>query len=382
MADPTDIQKLVCHRCWQDYFSTDKYKLICTGSSQDEAVYYETTVNTVEQAAEQSCNWCSFLLSLWDWAELWDVCLDYDRPAASEDSELLDAKVGLSIMSSVSWLLPTVHPSGNNRFNIVTNGCGVDFMMFTERDDPAGVSITVSPLQYDIASSAAFSQARRWIENCSTHKECPSMVDCKLPTRVIDVGPDDSLGDCKLVLSGGMMGQYVALSYCWGPSQSGVTTQGKANARIIQLDVQSLPRTVQDAIFVTRRIGFRYLWVDAICIIQDSPSDVTQELKGMHDVYLKASVTISAASAASSSDEFLAQRPALQPALNVPFWSPDGSLELQTLNLKRITTKTMSRSTLVCGRFKRGCCRRGSSYMRVILCSIRANTTSSTGATR
>ena len=68
----------------------------------------------------------------------------------------------------------------------------------------------------------------------------------------------------------------------------------------------TLPQTIQDAIIVTRKLGLRYLWVDALCIIQDSASDRAAEITKMDRIYQNAQLTISAASAKTCQDGFLA----------------------------------------------------------------------------
>jgi hypothetical protein len=55
-----------------------------------------------------------------------------------------------------------------------------------------------------------------------------------------------------------------------------------------------MPNTIQHAIIVTKALGFSYLWVDALCIIQDSPSDLEKELAVMGLIYSKSSLTIAA----------------------------------------------------------------------------------------
>ncbi|RSM01931.1 hypothetical protein CEP52_008259 [Fusarium oligoseptatum] len=72
------------------------------------------------------------------------------------------------------------------------------------------------------------------------------------------------------------------------------------------LTISSLPRTIQDAITVTRQIGLKYLWVDALCIIQDSVGDKDAEISQMAQYYQNASVTIIAANADSCDKGFLA----------------------------------------------------------------------------
>lgn len=65
------------------------------------------------------------------------------------------------------------------------------------------------------------------------------------------------------------------------------------------------PQIIQDAIFVTRQLGYRYLWGDALCIIQDSPDDKNIEIANMHNIYQNALLTISALRATTATDGFL-----------------------------------------------------------------------------
>jgi hypothetical protein len=39
----------------------------------------------------------------------------------------------------------------------------------------------------------------------------------------------------------------------------------------------SLPETSKDAIVLTRSLGYRYLWIDALCIVQDDALDWERE---------------------------------------------------------------------------------------------------------
>lgn len=61
-----------------------------------------------------------------------------------------------------------------------------------------------------------------------------------------------------------------------------------------------LPRTFQDAMVTTRALGFQYIWIDSLCIIQDSPSDWSTESALMPGIYSNAAVTIEADSTPSS----------------------------------------------------------------------------------
>jgi hypothetical protein len=57
-----------------------------------------------------------------------------------------------------------------------------------------------------------------------------------------------------------------------------------------------LPKTFQDAITLTRQQDYRYLWIDALCIVQDNDSDKSAQIQIMDTIFTRASFTIAAAS--------------------------------------------------------------------------------------
>ncbi|CEI60045.1 unnamed protein product [Fusarium venenatum] len=134
-----------------------------------------------------------------------------------------------------------------------------------------------------------------------------------LPTRLIDVGNIDDnmvrLVDVKKC-SDGHEFTYLILSYCWGTgNETSKTTEVKLEARLEGFEVSELAKTIQDAILLTRTMGYRYLWVDAICIIQGSRGDFQSESSRMGDYYSNAECCISASAASDSSEGFLRPRP-------------------------------------------------------------------------
>lgn len=66
-----------------------------------------------------------------------------------------------------------------------------------------------------------------------------------------------------------------------------------------------MPKNFQHAVLVTRALGFRYLWIDSLCIIQDSKDDWAAEGSQMDKIYRHAFVTLAATSASTSEDGFL-----------------------------------------------------------------------------
>lgn len=88
--------------------------------------------------------------------------------------------------------------------------------------------------------------------------------------------------------------RYACLSYVWGKgSQTQYTTDTKDSLEAPNgLQVADLPPTIKDAIKVTKEAGLRYLWVDALCILQDDPSDKAKIISKMGPIYGNAALTI------------------------------------------------------------------------------------------
>ncbi|KAH0537511.1 hypothetical protein FGG08_005686 [Glutinoglossum americanum] len=149
-----------------------------------------------------------------------------------------------------------------------------------------------------------------WLQEClSKHKSCRVEKEAPLPKRVIDVGPPDGTEEPVLFISSGQAAHYIALSYCWGdPTAMLTTTLETLTARMQGIPLASLPRTLQDAVWVTRALNTRYLWIDALCIVQDSIEDWIGQSSIMGHIFGGAMLTISAAGAEGSQSGFLHER--------------------------------------------------------------------------
>ncbi|KAF2176930.1 HET-domain-containing protein, partial [Zopfia rhizophila CBS 207.26] len=94
--------------------------------------------------------------------------------------------------------------------------------------------------------------------------------------------------------------KWTALSYCWGTTATLKTTLDTLEEHKKKILLGNLPQTIRDAIMITRSLGIEYLWVDALCIIQDCKNDWAQESAMMADVYRNSVVTIAASSGKDS----------------------------------------------------------------------------------
>jgi hypothetical protein len=140
------------------------------------------------------------------------------------------------------------------------------------------------------------------------------MTEVKLPKRVLDLNilhDDDCICLRTIEHDGDKIADYASLSYCWGSSgeKAEVLTKGDLAHRRARIPVTTLSKTLQDAIAVTRHLGIRYLWVDALCITQEDESDWATESAGMGTIYAQAKLTIVASCSSSKDAGFLRSRP-------------------------------------------------------------------------
>ena len=119
-------------------------------------------------------------------------------------------------------------------------------------------------------------------------------------------------GDARIMLGNGKAGEYLALSYCWGagPHPHSLTTRNRQQY-MTSLPINDLPKTLANAISITRRLGLQFLWIDALCIVQDDDRDWQREPAKMAEVYSNAFCTISATGASNSATGCYSPRSAL-----------------------------------------------------------------------
>jgi hypothetical protein len=197
------------------------------------------------------------------------------------------------------------------------------------------------PLSESTDNPDVIELANQWLNDCEAkllgHENCiMPRRGVFHPARLLDVSGET----VHLSLRSQRIEQepYCALSYCWGTSRQVVLTASNEEdlSRSIELDI--LPKTIKDAIHVTRCLGIRYIWVDSLCIIQDGDSgkDWIYHSTQMSEIYSNCILNLSADRASTAQEGFLGQRawPAIRPVFN------DGILGLSTTQRKCVITFT------------------------------------------
>ncbi|OCL08139.1 heterokaryon incompatibility, partial [Glonium stellatum] len=96
--------------------------------------------------------------------------------------------------------------------------------------------------------------------------------------RLIDVHARSIVQPRKFV-------KYCALSYVWGSIEQPFLTKRNNLESPNALHSLNLPTTIIDAMALCRKIDCQYLWVDSLCIIQDSDNIKARQIQSMADVY-------------------------------------------------------------------------------------------------
>jgi hypothetical protein len=161
-------------------------------------------------------------------------------------------------------------------------------------------AITAAPaISPNTGSDEAVERVRSWLNDClSNHSECTSRTSPVVPTRLVRIqGP----ADVRLHITNDTPAPYMCLSHCWGLKTMMKTTLATIGQHEAQIAWEELPRTFQDAISFAHRLGYAYIWIDSLCIIQDSVDDWRREGSRMANTYQNSDLTLAATRSADSS---------------------------------------------------------------------------------
>ena len=158
-------------------------------------------------------------------------------------------------------------------------------------------------------SPDTIAQIKQWYGNCvEGHPDCspgrftPAFENASwIPTRLINIGQSNASKKCFLQLSNELSPvSYMTLSHCWG-ERDGPRPPKLTNANVDsmrnRIPIEALPRSFNDAVQVARSLGVSYLWIDSLCIIQDSMEDWRRESRLMDKVYRYSACNIMAEAA-------------------------------------------------------------------------------------
>ncbi|KAI0204880.1 heterokaryon incompatibility protein-domain-containing protein [Astrocystis sublimbata] len=167
------------------------------------------------------------------------------------------------------------------------NSITADELRFVSGECPR-LGCVVSPIRDEVDAIMSL------LQHCDAAHDCskPTPYDKRPRTRAIDVRR-------MCVTSIAAHDRYLALSYVWGGVPVARLLQDNKEKLMLPYGLeeyaQGLPKTIQDAIRLARQMKVNYLWVDALCLVQDDPEDLNVGIIAMSAIYKNAYLTIIAA---------------------------------------------------------------------------------------
>ncbi|EDN99732.1 hypothetical protein SS1G_02590 [Sclerotinia sclerotiorum 1980 UF-70] len=248
-------------------------------------------------SAQAHCRWCA---RLYEEIRLQDECRGMDESSLAG----LDVRYILDNTSYLGLNILRFRLSRSDQHMSVPV-CVVKFVMVRIPEDQHGDSSAFAhTIPRETSSSSCRKLASRWIDDCmQNHSKCGADKIQWLPSRLVDVGLDN--GEVKLVethkLSKNSYSPYFALSHRWGTAsdQPFRLLSGNRLALMEHIPIDQLTASLQDAIQYTRDMKVSYIWIDSMCIIQDSKDDWSAEAALMDRVYAQSLCTIAASYASS-----------------------------------------------------------------------------------
>ncbi|KAI0458969.1 heterokaryon incompatibility protein-domain-containing protein [Xylaria acuta] len=207
------------------------------------------------------------------------------------------------------------------RVDVDHDGARVAMLSFhiSMEDAASGSSIVLkTPVATSTNEDACIEFCSHALKTCLTkHESCRAdEKNLWLPTRLLDLHPSLSAkGAIRVIRTDDLPAidrlngvQYLTLSHTWG--QLGPTRLTMSNMRDMAegIKIMDLPRMFRDTIQIAQRLKIRFLWIDSLCIIQDSPDDWANECSAMDKVYRHGICNISACNGKDSAASLFAAR--------------------------------------------------------------------------
>ena len=132
-------------------------------------------------------------------------------------------------------------------------------------------------------------QVRDWLLRCyNSHATCNEdwSTGGTFFMRLLKIGRGSKQAVLEEYPAGVKRPQYVTMSHCWDSSSRGILLDSTTIRHLTNgFELRVLPKKFQDGVAVAQWMGIDYIWIDQLCIKQDSPSDWQEQSSFMGDIY-------------------------------------------------------------------------------------------------
>ncbi|KAK5654212.1 hypothetical protein OQA88_7387 [Cercophora sp. LCS_1] len=201
------------------------------------------------------------------------------------------------------WTLELAHPTMPG--NAKSTSLYLDLVRFVDQNVSA--SSPLGPFENEmwaipiLDDAIDFDRMRGWKSHCDANHQgvCHGIQDVWKHIEPADELFLIDVHDLRIARRPGSI-LYLALSYVWGVEDTPLVATTSIIHELLKPGSLSLgssigsrlPKTIRDAMTVTSQMGYRYLWVDRICIVQDDYLHKQYQLSSMAAIYANAAVTL------------------------------------------------------------------------------------------
>ncbi|KAH7262899.1 heterokaryon incompatibility protein-domain-containing protein [Fusarium tricinctum] len=278
------LKALDSYNTWKRMFCEcdESYVLVCDRLAQSSVKHHES-FHGLRQAARAGCHLCNLI-------EIYCTISPIDPD--------------LPVMLKVD-----IRNTGNRNYSFDASVDKERTEVWLGLKDTKYASSQIAGTYYHPAGGipeAIFDMIGDWLHECQgEHQACREKFTKHIPTRLVDVGTADSSTVHLIETGTGFHAPYLTLSHCWGRNANIIRRTAGGN---LEIPLKQLPRTFKDAITVTRRLGFTYLWIDSLCIIQGDNTDWERESANMASIYSEGVLNLAASYSSDSHGGLLLER--------------------------------------------------------------------------
>ncbi|KAJ4289051.1 hypothetical protein N0V90_011393 [Kalmusia sp. IMI 367209] len=200
----------------------------------------------------------------------------------STNEKVLRVDYGMKHVGEIRILTP------QNRFQALRQAHEIDAQFVLWKPSDTRRKEIEQRINLDIVKS--------WLNNCDhnhgsacNHPRSQKRAANSMPLNFIDV-------QNQRLVSATSDEKYFALSYTWGRVDMFQTLKSNFDVRKQSGSLATIqfPKTIKDAMSFVLSLGERYLWVDAICLVQDDQAQMSRDVPNMDIVYGQAFATLAA----------------------------------------------------------------------------------------
>ncbi|KAH6649338.1 heterokaryon incompatibility protein-domain-containing protein, partial [Chaetomium tenue] len=265
---------------------------------------YHKTLGAVRQSADEGCYFCTMILA----------GLNSSR-RQNEIAPPANTPINLRLSMQRGWdKVKGTHVKGDGIIAVSMAGMQGHVYYKMQPSDHDTLPIIPDAINDTHTGSArTMALIRSWLTHCQTHHHAtcaPPSPATPLPTRLIDVSPPNMPPNTAVLVETASLPlnkqttaatPYLALSHCWGAHLPLTTTTANLASHLGALPTApTLPPTFHHAILTTRALSHRHLWIDSLCILQDSRSDWAREAALMGAYFANCAIVLAAADGADS----------------------------------------------------------------------------------